>query len=160
MSTTTTSPSEEVLTRIEGAAALFNTDVTHMTDEMLASSPGGKARCGFDLIYEVALINRLVAGYAAQDGTVFSPPEGWVVAPDAFRQKTVALDNFNESVSAACSAIRALPAERLDEIVDSPLGKVPLSRLAGILPMHIMYHSGQLNYIQTMHGDDNFHWAG
>jgi hypothetical protein len=32
--------------------------------------------------------------------------------------------------------------------------------MANLVVWHTMYHSGQLNFIQTLWGDDAFHWAG
>ncbi len=33
----------------------------------------------------------------------------------------------------------------------------PAKRIAELPVSHVMYHDGQLNYIQTLHGDDQMH---
>jgi hypothetical protein len=35
------------------------------------------------------------------------------------------------------------------------MSKFALAHLASI---HMMYHDGQLNYIQSLHGDGEIHW--
>ncbi|MEZ0326391.1 MAG: hypothetical protein ACAH95_10835 [Fimbriimonas sp.] len=149
---------EELIGRIRLTGGLFAKDLSASTHEMLANLPGGKARSGYDIAYEVTGLNRLVAAKAL--GQSFDGPsgKGWVRAPEDARDKEVALRSFEESVDAVCSALAQMPVERQSESCDTPLGPLPLIRLAGIIPNHQMYHSGQLNYIQTLHGDEESHW--
>lgn len=139
-------------------AALYAKDLEAMTGEMLAFK-SGKSRSGFDLTYEVVALHRLVIAGATGTTLPRSRPEGWMTAPESYASKEVAIADFKASIEELMEAVRGASPERLDAIVESPLGPLPVSRLVGIVPMHIMYHSGQLNYIQTLHGDDELHWG-
>ena len=139
-------------------ANLYTADLNAMPEEMLGFT-SGKARSGFDFTSEVISVNKLVIG--ATKGVAFPTerPEGWQRAPEASKSKEAIIGEFTASIEAVLKALREAPAERLEEIVETPLGAMPVARLAAIVPGHLMYHSGQLNYIQTLHGDDEFHWS-
>jgi hypothetical protein len=157
MSTTAIKNNEQLVSDIQGPANLVELDIQAMSDEMLGALPGGNARCGFDLIFEITEFNNYVADRAAgREGSIET--NGWVRAPESFRSKEVALQQFKDSVSALSTNLLAASSETMDTPAATPFGEIPLSRLAGIAPRHMMYHSGQLNYIQTIYGDDEFHW--
>ncbi len=85
--------------------------------------------------------------------------EGWVRAPESYKNKATAIVDFEDSIRELVDALGQVTDERLRAPVETPFGALPLARLAEIVPRHIMYHSGQLNYIQTWLGDEVFHWA-
>ena len=60
---------------------------------------------------------------------------------------------------AKCAAFETLDENTLGETSDIPFGR-PMSRMAiAELPaIHMMYHDGQLNYVQTLNGDKDIHW--
>lgn len=148
-------PAEALVSQLQRISGLFATDLRNMSHEMLDANLGGKARSGYDLAYEVVTVNKLVLDGAGDPPT----PGVWMKAPDSFKDKDAAVREFETSIEGVCSNLLNSEPEKLQEIVESPLGPMPRLALAQILPMHIMYHSGQLNYIQTLHGDDAFHWA-
>ena len=65
---------------------------------------------------------------------------------------------LNRSVTAVCDAIVTVPDRRLDDPVSMPWGeRMPLA-LGLLSPCeHMQYHLGQLNLIQTLLGDDDYH---
>jgi hypothetical protein len=153
------SRTEDLIKRLRMSASLFMKDLEAMPEEMLCSCPGGKARSGLDLAYEVTTVNNMVADKA--NGQPIPMPEkiqGWMRAPEGLTKQQVIAD-FTNSVDGACNGLAKLTDEQLDEILETPMGPMPLINMAQILPSHIMYHSGQLNYIQTLHGDDAWHWV-
>lgn len=160
MSEATMAPSVkgDISESLKNGSQLLYKDINAMSDEMLANCPGGKARCGFDLLFEIASVNRMFAGIMRGDGNEAQRPDGWVVAPSDYRSKEVALKNVTESVNELLAAIDGLSDDQLAKPLETPLGTMPVARLASMMGSHMMYHSGQLNYIQTIHGDDAFHW--
>jgi hypothetical protein len=67
------------------------------------------------------------------------------------------------SLNGACQAFAAALADASDEALNQtvmPPWKMPapLFMMAHIAVSHIWYHDGQLNYIQTLLGDDKVHW--
>lgn len=65
-----------------------------------------------------------------------------------------------EQTAVLCSAISAFPDERLDDEVTLPFGGGTVMSMADILGLHawnMVYHLGQVNYIQLMLGDKEMH---
>lgn len=151
-------PKADIAGRLEMGRDLLLKDIAAMPDSMLSASPGGKARTGFDLIFELAVVNSMVAGTIRGDSSELTPPDGWITAPADFCTKGQAVEALSGSVDELLQALDGLPDAGLSADVDSPLGKMPVGRVLGIMAGHMMYHSGQLNYIQTLNGDDAFHW--
>lgn len=59
-----------------------------------------------------------------------------------------------------CQAILAFPADRLDDEVTLPFGPGVTFTMAEVLGLHywnLVYHLGQVNYIQTALGDREMH---
>jgi hypothetical protein len=157
MAETATAPvvnSEEIVDRIRRAAGLFSKDLSAMDEPMLVNSFGGSARTGYDIAYEVTFINNAVA--TNEFGG--EPPKGWMRAPEG-QSKDAAIQAFNDSVDAVCAKIAGSSADDFAAEMTTPFGPTNFGFMANMLPAHIMYHSGQLNYIQTLYGDEAFHWA-
>lgn len=147
-----------LIQRINNSASCFTADLNAMPEDSLDRSPGGKARTAFDLTFEVVELNRIVAGRARGEQTPFDDSEGWTRAPESYKNKATAIADFEDSVQQLVDALAHASDEALAASVETPFGDVTLARLAEIVPRHIMYHSGQLNYIQTWLGDEVFHW--
>lgn len=91
--------------------------------------------------------------------------------PDGFHRdlqaRAAALTSFDEcrseavrATAALCGAIASFPDERLDEEVTLPFGPGMTMTMADVLTQHhwnMVYHLGQINYIQTMLGDREMH---
>jgi hypothetical protein len=148
----------EISGGIQMVAQLLGKDINAMSDEALASHPGGKARCGFDLVYELAMYNRMMAGLIRGDIKDPDMPKGWTVAPADYRTKDQAQTDLQGSIAELLAAYQNVPEEKLADPISTPLGQVSAGQLLTMMNGHMMYHSGQLNYIQTIHGDDAFHW--
>lgn len=150
---------EALIGPIKMAGGVFAKDLEAMSPEMLSASPGGQARTGYDIAYEITEGNRAFVERVA--GT-FTPRERsgrWMTCPTEQCKKEEIVADFRASVDAVTSLLASLEPADLDRIVAGPMGETAIGRLAAFLPMHMMYHSGQLNYIQTLFGDDAFHWG-
>ena len=88
MSTVTApqNPVEQLVTDLAGPARLFALDIENMSDEMLGACPGGKARCGYDLVFEVAQFHRFVAQRAAGNEATLDL-NGWPQAPQPYQEQ-------------------------------------------------------------------------
>jgi hypothetical protein len=161
--TTATPPQtdiERLIAQTQMTSGLMGLDIQHMSHEMLAADNGGKARCGYDVICEVIdLVNFVTAQLSGEDVSL-PEPQGWQKAPDHRKDREGILEEFQSASDRFTKALSTASDETLAKVVQSPLGEVTVLRFAQIMPPHIMYHSGQLNYIQTLHGDDDFHWGG
>lgn len=160
--TTATPPQtdvERVIAQTQMTSGLFALDIEHMSPDMLGADNGGKARCGYDVICEVTDLINYVSARAEGQNLSLPEPQGWHRASEDRKNKEAALDDFQAAINRFTAAIGSADEATLSQVIQSPLGELTLLRLAQIMPPHIMYHSGQLNYIQTLHGDDDFHWA-
>lgn len=65
---------------------------------------------------------------------------------------------LNRSVTAVCDAIATVAPERLAEQIMMPWGERMSLALSLMAPaQHMRYHEGQVNYIQVLLGDDEYH---
>ncbi len=82
----------------------------------------------------------------------------------AARQQWTTIDACEEAyrrnLDAAFQAIREVPDERLDEVVPLPFRPGATRTVAQLLMSvywQLVYHTGQVNYIQTLYGDREMH---
>lgn len=54
-------------------------------------------------------------------------------------------------------AIADFPEERLEELIETPWGTFPWRDFIAYLYWNPMYHTGQLAYVQMIHGDAEMH---
>src|SRR5437870_5376884 len=105
MSTTATSNgTDQLISQIQMSGGLVLKDLSAMPHDMLATHQGGKARTGYDMVYELAMINKFIAAQAK--GLAGTPPEftGFPRAPENYQNKDVAMKDFQESFEHAATA--------------------------------------------------------
>ncbi len=75
----------------------------------------------------------------------------------AFESAEDAQNQLVESANLLANAIRAMPEESLERVYQHPRGQI-VGRNLIIMPLRNMaYHAGQINFIQTLYGDTEFH---
>jgi hypothetical protein len=124
-------------------------------------SPGGAARTALNIVAECAAVNGMIAGWLSTGQGISRPsPEQREAHLRSFDTQEKALAYLDQETNRLLSAIDALDPDTLGDTSDEPLGR-PMSRFAvAELPaMHMMYHDGQLTYLQTLHGDTENHWV-
>ncbi|MCW5934794.1 MAG: DinB family protein [Fimbriimonadia bacterium] len=145
--------------RLLSLKSMYLDDLQAMPHEQLLKSPGGTARSGYDFTYEVALINnRIATRLRGEDPGPFNRGEGFMRAPESFCDKTTAVAEFESSMDSVIQAWNALPEEKITETIVLPQGETSALELLSILLVHLPYHDGQLNYIQTLDSDNDVHW--
>lgn len=123
-------------------------------------SPVDGVRSAMSMVQEVAVVPgyhlRLIAGQGV-------PPELHAEL-QAKAAQLVEFELGREAVMAAttelCQAILAFPDDRLDDEVTLPFGPGVAFTMAEVLGLHywnLVYHLGQVNYIQTALGDRVMH---
>lgn len=152
-------PRKDVLERLAFARQLFGADVQSMSTDDLAATGGGQSRSGFDFIFEMVGFYETFAGLL-QNGPsdIEGPQGGWVRAPKEFCDKDSAVTAMNASADKFAKVIEDYPGELVSDVFPSPVGPFTPLGMANLAVWHTMYHSGQLNYIQTIRGDVDFHW--
>lgn len=144
---------------IREAKTLYLKDLAAMPAEQLAVSPGGLARTPYDFTYEVDHVNRRIAARLKGE----EPPpyfaDGWMRAPEEFKDKDAALKALEESTEDVLDAWEALEPDELDKPIQTPGGETTALELGSLAAKHLMYHCAQLNYVQALHGDAEMHWS-
>ena len=146
----------ESLTHIKG---VYLKDLGWIPEDKLDVSPMAAAKTPKAMTIECAgLFKMLVALIDSADAKRPSPEErqAWYAS---FKTIDAVKEEFTKTADALIAKIEKLDPSALDREVTAPWGQ-PIS-LGGMLLLgisHTTYHDGQLNYIQTLYGDDKFHW--
>lgn len=149
----------EVLERLAFARQLFGADIKSMSHDDLAAACGGQSRCGYDLMFEMVGFYETFAGLLKSGpADIEGPQGGWVRAPNEFCDKNSAVDAMNTAAEMFTQAIESYAGDFVSDVFPSPVGPFTPIGMANLAIWHTMYHSGQLNYIQTIRGDVDFHW--
>jgi hypothetical protein len=140
---------------IERIGDAYLSDLKFIPEDKIAASPMGVARSPLEFTNECAGFNTHVAN-------VISGREG-------SGRKFSEIDNIEESRAAlktSCDELVAVVrAASMDDLttIEKPLPwgeNASLFRMANMCVAHMMYHDGQINYIQALYGDGANHWAG
>ena len=139
------------------AATFYSKDVMALSDEAFNSSFAGKARRPVDFTYEVIYVNRRIA--AMFRGEEFGASgEGWMVAPEGWNSREQAVEELKASVDEVISEWEKLTDEQRLEKKGEGMFAAPYDRMT-MACVHMFHHGGQLNYVQSLHGDDEMHWG-
>jgi hypothetical protein len=134
-----------VVRGLKNACKLFMTDLLALPEEAFTKSFGPATRTVADIVYEVNLVNDDVA-------RVMKAPEG-------FSSKEVIVEAFRESSHRTMSTAESFSDEELESALKTAEGDTTRAERCRFMTLHMWYHSGQLNYIQTLIGDDGWHWG-
>jgi hypothetical protein len=147
------------LDSFKAAAKVFREDLEALPEDAFNRSFGGKARTVADFVHESILVNDHI-GMVLRHETPFEwPEELWIKAPEDRKTKHAVLEAFNASTAKIIATIEAFEPNSMDETVETEHG--PRTRLQQCQHMilQLWYHSGQLNFIQTLLGDEQWHWS-
>lgn len=139
------------------ACKRFLQDLQALPEDAFAKSFGPKTRTVADIVYEVCLINDQLWKAIRGEGKP-EWPDGWVYAPEGFRTKEVVVSGFEASSNRIIETVAAMDDAAMDAPVETDSGPTTTADRCRFMTLHVWYHSGQLNYIQTLIGDDAWHW--
>ncbi|MCE9559396.1 MAG: DinB family protein [Armatimonadetes bacterium] len=151
-------PQHPSVKSFDRAINIFLQDLQALPEEAFTKSFGPATRTVADIVYEVNLVNDDVAlvmqGQKASDW-----PEGWVKAPADFNTKDIVTAAFSASSADALAVASGFSNEELEAPLQTEDGETTRADRCRFMTIHLWYHSGQLNFIQTLLGDDAWHWA-
>ena len=133
-------------------------DLEGLPEEAFDQHFGGKARTVADFMREVVLVNDHIR-LTITGEPLFDWPEGWITAPEGERSKEVVCGSFNRSADAFLEAIRGFSEDQMMEPIQSEGKTTNRFERCRFVAWHAGYHSGQVNFIQTLLGDDGWHWT-
>lgn len=134
-------------------------DIDALSHEKMSSSFGGSARVPYDFCYEVAVVNRRAAARLSGGDPGPWPFSGWAEAPEEFRSPDAIKAELAASFEAVAAALEPLTDADLAKTITVRDETTPISEFVTMTLYHAGYHNGQLNYIQSLHGDLDVHWA-
>ena len=146
----------------EALAALFRA-ARHLPEDKREWTPMGEARSVQTLLYECALTTPFyiaaAQGWMKEFATLL-PDEA---TQELWRQRSEAAWTLEGAESVAretfdelCQALEAVPDARLANIQPHPMDpsrQVTTADLLFLAYWNLVYHTGQINYLQTMLGD-------
>jgi hypothetical protein len=135
-------------------------DLDALSEEQLASTPGGAARSPYDFTFELVFVNRRIAQrLRGETPAPASNDDGWMKAPESFRSKETAKKEVAETMDEILKAWDNLDPANLQTPIKLPNGnETSAIDMASLAARHAGYHDAQLNYLQAMHGDEKVHW--
>jgi hypothetical protein len=125
--------------------------------------PLGEGRSVLDILQECAQSPQWITGLVLNKKFPDVSPEEMAKGREARKQWKTIDDCENasrENCSALYAAIREVPESEFGLIVHLPFGggiDLPLMAVMGLHYWNTVYHSGQVNYIQTLYGDKDMH---
>lgn len=142
---------------LNSANRVFTKDLEALPEEAYTQHFGGKARTVADIVHEVNLVNEDI--YNNMQGKPVSEwPEGWITAPDHLKTKVEVIAAFSQLMEKIISLVESYSEEDLEAKVETEHGETNRYERCRFMALHMWYHSGQLNYVQTLLGDDGWHW--
>lgn len=146
------------LKSLKNVSELFLKDLSALPEEAFAKSFGSKVRTVADIVYEVNLVNDHM-GMEVRGETAFPWPHGgWIKAPEGFSTKVTVIAAFEASSKKIVATFEGFSNEEMEATILTEEGKATRIEQCRFATLHLWYHLGQLNYVQTLLGDDAWHW--
>ena len=136
---------------------MFLADLKALPEDAFDKCFGGKARTVADIVHEVNLVNDHI-GLTIRGEELFEWPEGWVTAPKNQRTKESVIAAFEASSKRILETVEGFTQEEMEAPITSDGRETNRFERCRFMALHVWYHSGQLNFIQTLLGDDGWHW--
>ena len=84
--------------------------------------------------------------------------DGWLKAPDSWKTKDDVVAAFTASSEQVIKTFEDMSLEELEAPYEDDGKMTTRIERCRFITFHTDYHSGQLNFIQSLLGDDTFHW--
>lgn len=138
----------------EAAVDMLFASARRMPADRLVWKPLDQGRSSLDQLQECASVPDLHMQMI--DPEIPGPFRGLEESYE-YRQRWTTLDQCEAACREATARwvvfVRSLSEERLGEIITVPWGSAPVGVVTGLHYWNLVYHLGQINYIQTLYGD-------
>ncbi len=145
---------------LQGVTKMYLDDIQAIPDDKWAANFGGCTRPASVLTAD-AIGFLFWTTMAIQAGGTPTTPEGAEQQLEAAcTTKDGATAMMQKGSTGLSEAIMGASEESLMKMATTPFHmEAPLYTLAQMAVSHIWYHDGQLNYIQCLMGDGDYHWS-
>lgn len=141
------------------ATQMFLKDFDAMSDDALMHAPNPAVRTVYDVMYEMVFVNRRMLKRAQQEDPGPWPFDTFMRAPAEFCNRATCRAEFEQTSNDLADAFASTDDVTLMAEFETTQGKFTIAQTLVFALMHVCHHGGQLNYIQTLFGDDQMHWA-
>lgn len=144
---------------VKSAFKIVRDDLEALPADAFDKKFGEKTRTVADIVYEINLVNDHI-GLTIRNEELFPWPEGgWITAPEDFRAKETVVAAFSQSSERFIQTVEGFSEEQFLEPIMSDDRETNRFERCRFVAVHLWYHCGQLNFIQTILGDDEWHWT-
>lgn len=132
-------------------------------DDRLNWSPSPSARTPIQVVAHAAIaiknLNNTLDGRPFKAESIPAADAGFREEERQYTTREQATELLEKHSTAYLVWLDTLTPERLDSIVELPfdLGQAPLKACLTFPPMHTQVHASQIQYIQTIYGDHDWH---
>ena len=144
---------------LKSACRMMRQDLDAFPEEAFDLKFGPKTRTVADLVYEITLVNDHIGMVMREEKSFDWPEGGWITAPEGLRSKAEAIRAFARSSERTCETVESFTMEEFVSPLQTEEGETTRFERCRFMTLHLWYHSGQFNYIQTLLGDDTWHWT-
>lgn len=146
------------LNSLKSAFRVFLKDLEALPEDAYLNHFGGSARTIADIVYEVNLVNDHIGMVIRGEEPFQWPDNGWIKAPEGFDNKATVKQAFEESSNKMIATIEGFTRDEMEEPIQTEDGETNRFERCRFMALHVWYHAGQLNYVQTLLGDEVWHW--
>lgn len=152
-------PIQQLITITDNWRHLLLKDFNCLTPEQQVTSPAKGGRTAVDILAECAMVNGIIAYHVANSKEGLQTVEEIKASQAGKDTPEAAVAYLNEQTDILKTTIQSLDPDTLEDKM-SPFGfeatRYFMAEFGGV---HMCYHDGQLNYIQSLNGDDKVHWS-
>lgn len=138
---------------------MYSADIKAIPDDKWNATFGGCTRSACEVTADA--LSLLVWTTATLKGATADHGGAMEALKGTCGTKEAAVSNVENLVAEFCAALGSASDDLLNSNVTPPWQmETPVFMLAEIAVSHLWYHDGQLNYIQSLLGDEKVHWMG
>ena len=155
----TSDPKTIAVNSLKNSYWRFRVDLLAIPEEAIFQSFGGCSRTAADIVFEIGQVNDHIC-QGVRGETQFEWVDGWLKAPETWKTKQDVVDAYAKSSEQTTKTFEDLSLEQLEAPYEDDGKATSRMERCRFIAWHNDYHSGQLNFIQALLGDDKFHWLG
>ncbi|MEP6755682.1 MAG: DinB family protein [Chthonomonadales bacterium] len=135
-------------------------DLNAIPEDKLNEGLGANSRTALNIAAECGAINQVWIGFFETGFVTFMATEDEPAFYAKYNTRKLVLGLIEETCLRLTELFMALDPAKFAETTDAFRGRtMTYLQLAEFPTVHMCYHDGQLNYIQTLLGDDAIHWG-
>ena len=136
-------------------------DLATTPDDRINWSPSPSARTPIQQVAHVALsipgIQRMLTGHMVDMSSIATLDAQWRAAEKAFTTREEVLTLLDKNSADYLAWLDTLTPEQIGSTLNLPMGAWPMAQAMTWVADHIRCHSSQIEYIQTIYGDFDWH---